>query len=199
MDSKDQQLLSIGRQCSHSACLLVDFLPFKCHHCEDSFCQEHFLVEAHSCPKYDEGKHNRVAPNCTSFRFFVIALYRLFLGPLCNTPVAIRPGQDPNIRMDDHLTNECSVMTGKSGRARTMPVCARGGCKKILFSPIRCDARHHCLAYRKLLIQSSLYRTAGINFAPRIDFLPTTVALLSPCRNLSLLRRSFCLAQQSRT
>lgn len=120
---RDEQLLSIGKQCSHPACLLVDFLPFKCQHCEDAFCQEHFLVSAHNCTKYDESKHNRVAPNC----------------PLCNTPVSIRPGQDSNVRMDEHLTNDCSVLTGKSGRARTMPVCARGGCKKVLFSPIRCN------------------------------------------------------------
>lgn len=66
---RDEQLLSIGKQCSHPACLLVDFLPFKCQHCEDAFCQEHFLVSAHNCTKYDESKHNRVAPNCTCFHF----------------------------------------------------------------------------------------------------------------------------------
>jgi len=120
---RDNQLLAVGKQCSHPSCLLVDFLPFKCQHCEESFCQEHFMVSAHACPKYDESKHNRVAPNC----------------PLCNIPVAVRPGQDPNARMEEHFTKECSVMTGKSGKARTMPVCAKGGCKKVLFSPIQCD------------------------------------------------------------
>ncbi|KAJ7789327.1 hypothetical protein B0H14DRAFT_2944947 [Mycena olivaceomarginata] len=47
-----QELLSVGRQCSHQTCNLVDFLPFKCQHCDDSFCQEHFMdaneaVETH--------------------------------------------------------------------------------------------------------------------------------------------------------
>lgn len=64
---RDERLLSIGRQCSDPHCSLVDFLPFKCHHCAQSFCGEHFKVEAHSCPRYDESKHNRVAPSCTSY------------------------------------------------------------------------------------------------------------------------------------
>ncbi|KNZ76749.1 AN1-type zinc finger protein 2A, partial [Termitomyces sp. J132] len=121
------QLLSIGKQCSHPSCLLIDFLPFKCQHCQESFCQEHFKVAAHKCPKYDEGRFNRVAPDC----------------PFCNTPVAVRPGQDPNDRMEDHIMKECPVMTGKTGRARTMPVCARANCNKVLFQPILCDICHN--------------------------------------------------------
>ncbi|KAG6812559.1 hypothetical protein H0H92_002211 [Tricholoma furcatifolium] len=117
------QLLSIGKQCAHPSCLLIDFLPFKCQHCEESFCQEHFKVAAHGCSKYDESKYNRVAPDC----------------PFCNTPVAVRPGQDPNDRMEDHITKECSVMTGKSGRARTMPKCRNQFCPSHRF-----PADHNC-------------------------------------------------------
>ncbi|GAV99961.1 sec14 cytosolic factor [Lentinula edodes] len=79
---QDGPLLAIGKQCSHPTCHLVDFLPFKCQHCQESFCQDHYKVAEHSCPNYDESKHNRIAPNC----------------PLCNEPVAIRPGTDPNPR-----------------------------------------------------------------------------------------------------
>lgn len=61
---KDSQLLAIGIPCSHISCNLVDFLPFKCQHCQEPFCQEHFKVEAHQCQKYDENQYNRVAPNC---------------------------------------------------------------------------------------------------------------------------------------
>ncbi|KAH7922932.1 hypothetical protein BV22DRAFT_1016291 [Leucogyrophana mollusca] len=120
---RDAQLLAIGHQCSEQSCLLVDFLPFKCQHCSQRFCGEHFTVAAHKCPSYDESKHNRVAPSC----------------PLCNSPVAIPPGQDPNIRMERHISTECSVMTGKSGKTRSAPVCARGKCGKVLFAPIGCD------------------------------------------------------------
>jgi len=130
---RDNQLLEVGKQCSDASCLLVDFLPFKCHHCELSFCQDHFKVDAHKCPKYDENKYNRVAPNC----------------PLCNIPVAVRPGQDPNVRMDMHLEKECSVVTGKV-KSKSTPTCARGNCKKVLFSPIRCDKckAQFCAAHR---------------------------------------------------
>ncbi|KAG8214664.1 hypothetical protein J3R82DRAFT_9742 [Butyriboletus roseoflavus] len=120
---QDTQLLSVGQQCSESSCLLVDFLPFKCQHCSKNFCGEHFLVAAHHCPQYDESKHNRVAPSC----------------PLCNTPVAIPLGEDPNIRMERHINTECSVITGKSGRTRSQPVCARGKCGKVLYAPIACN------------------------------------------------------------
>lgn len=65
---REAQLLAIGKQCSEATCHLVDFLPFKCQHCQQSFCQEHFKVEAHRCPEYDESKHNRVAPNCEQFQ-----------------------------------------------------------------------------------------------------------------------------------
>ncbi|KAJ3841667.1 hypothetical protein F5878DRAFT_453082 [Lentinula raphanica] len=119
---QDGPLLAIGKQCSHPTCHLVDFLPFQCQHCRESFCQDHYKVAEHSCPKYDESKHNRIAPNC----------------PLCHEPVAIRPGQDPNVRMEDHFAKECSVMTGHVAKKST-PVCAQRKCGKVLFAPIRCD------------------------------------------------------------
>ncbi|KAJ4482095.1 hypothetical protein J3R30DRAFT_3329480 [Lentinula aciculospora] len=119
---QDGPLLAIGKQCSHPTCHLVDFLPFKCQHCQVSFCQDHYKVAEHSCPQYDENKHNRIAPNC----------------PLCNDPVAIRPGQDPNVRMEEHFAKECTVMTGHVAKKST-PICAQRKCGKVLFAPIRCD------------------------------------------------------------
>ena len=69
---REAQLLSIGKQCSEATCSMVDFLPFKCQHCQQSFCQEHFKVDAHRCPEYDESKHNRVAPNCRRRRIYAL-------------------------------------------------------------------------------------------------------------------------------
>jgi len=60
-------LLAVGHQCSAQYCSLVDFLPFKCQHCEQKFCGEHYLPASHKCDKYDEHKHNRVAPSCEYF------------------------------------------------------------------------------------------------------------------------------------
>ncbi len=138
---RDQQMLPIGRQCSHSSCLLVDFLPFKCQHCTNSFCADHFKPESHSCSKYDETKYNRVAPDCQSFLLSPPSPWpnTVYPGPLCNEPVPIPPGEDPNIRMERHLTVYCSVMTGRSGKASSTPKCARPKCGKVLFANIQCD------------------------------------------------------------
>ncbi|OJT14671.1 AN1-type zinc finger protein 2B [Trametes pubescens] len=124
---RDHQLLDIGQQCSEASCLVVDFLPFKCQHCSHAYCGDHFLPTAHHCEKYDAAKLDRIAPSC----------------PLCNTPVAIPPGQDPNIRMEQHINTQCSVMTGKSAKAKSTPTCARPKCGKVLFAPIRCDSCKH--------------------------------------------------------
>ncbi|KAI0823928.1 hypothetical protein BC628DRAFT_1323586 [Trametes gibbosa] len=131
---RDQQLLDIGKQCSESSCLVVDFLPFKCQHCTHAFCGDHFLPTAHHCDKYDAAKLDRVAPSC----------------PLCNTPVAIPPGQDPNIRMELHINTQCSVMTGRPNKPKSTPTCARPKCKKVLFAPIQCASckQQYCPQHR---------------------------------------------------
>ncbi|KAH9850119.1 hypothetical protein C2E23DRAFT_870103 [Lenzites betulinus] len=131
---RDQQLLDIGKQCSEFSCMVVDFLPFKCQHCTHAFCGDHFLPTAHHCDKYDAAKLDRVAPSC----------------PLCNMPVAIPPGQDPNIRMEQHINTQCPVMTGKPIKAKSTPICARPKCKKALFAPIQCASckQQYCPQHR---------------------------------------------------
>ncbi|TFY73062.1 hypothetical protein EWM64_g10951, partial [Hericium alpestre] len=132
--SRDDQLLAIGQQCSHPSCLLIDFLPLKCQHCAQPYCAEHFMPLAHSCEKFDETKYNRVAPTC----------------PVCNVPVAIPPGEDPNIRMERHLAEDCSVTTGKPSKGKSAPTCDHAKCNKVLFAPIKCDkcAKRYCPAHR---------------------------------------------------
>lgn len=67
-------------------------------------------------------------------------LWLCSVGPLCNSPVAVPLGQDPNIRMEQHINSECSVMTGKR-QTKSAPVCARGKCGKVLFAFISCKVR----------------------------------------------------------
>lgn len=146
---RDAQLLSIGQQCSEDHCHLVDFLPFKCEHCKQAFCGEHFHPQAHKCDKYDESQHNRIAPPC---EYPVFLFNDCFpgsntlnnVGPFCSTPIAVPPGEDPNIRMERHFNNDCSVlseMSGQSGSGKksSAPHCARAKCNKVLWAPIRCD------------------------------------------------------------
>jgi hypothetical protein len=189
--SHDQALLAIGRQCSKPSCLLVDFLPFRCQHCEEHFCGEHFLPAGHDCSKYDESKYNRVAPSCT-FHILPSSVnssdgLRL-LGPLCNEPVAVPLGQDPNIRMEQHINSQCSVMTGKSKKTKSAPVCSKGKCEKVLFSPIRCTVcTTITFEYQRLIValftemQERILSTASV-----------------PCRSQLCTRASLSGIQTSR-
>ncbi|KII86782.1 hypothetical protein PLICRDRAFT_113464 [Plicaturopsis crispa FD-325 SS-3] len=124
-NEREAHLLNIGHQCSEESCHLVDFLPFKCQHCTQSFCGEHFKPAAHKCAAYDESKFNRIAPSC----------------PLCNEPIAIPPGQDPNHRMEHHFVTDCTIMTGRPAnrKNKATPTCARAKCGKVLFAPISCE------------------------------------------------------------
>ncbi|KZW01507.1 hypothetical protein EXIGLDRAFT_717920 [Exidia glandulosa HHB12029] len=119
-------MLAVGQQCEHPTCMMVDFLPFTCSHCQHKYCLEHFQPDAHTCPSHDPNAGDRVAPNC----------------PLCNVPVSVPLGQDPNARMERHFASECMVMLGEMGRKRAaasrMPVCASRACNKKLIAPIQC-------------------------------------------------------------
>ncbi|TEB39768.1 hypothetical protein FA13DRAFT_1723978 [Coprinellus micaceus] len=127
------QMLLLGTQCAEATCMQVDFLPFKCPHCNKSYCQTHYKAEDHKCPEYEEFLHNRIAPNC----------------PFCNIPVAVPPSQDPNVRMELHFEKECSVILGEVP-PRPTPRCSKSVCNKVLFSPIPCPSckEVHCVAHR---------------------------------------------------
>ena len=129
---------------------LVDFLPFKCQHCGQSYCGEHYLPDKHACESYDATKFDRVAPQCKprlatlDFRFsFANKKDGNFQGPLCNTTIAIPPDENPNIRMERHISLECSVTNGDRAvqKKAGVPTCARHKCNKKLYAPISCDVR----------------------------------------------------------
>lgn len=126
------ELLAVGQSCSHPACNLVDFLPFKCQHCTQPFCGDHYKPELHSCAKFDPNKHDRIAPAC----------------PFCQKPVAFGPGVDPNVAMENHFETKCEVVGGGglvgmtarkgAGSGGSSPRCGRVKCNKVLIAPIRC-------------------------------------------------------------
>lgn len=62
-------------------------------------------------------------------------------GPLCNEPIAIPPGQNPNHRMEHHFVTDCTIMTGRPAnrKNKATPTCARAKCGKVLFAPISCE------------------------------------------------------------
>lgn len=119
----EAHLLGLGTLCSYPHCSLLDFLPFKCPHCPGSpaFCAEHFHPHCSTAHAHLD----RVAPNC----------------PLCGDPVAIPPGEDPNVRMERHISRFCEVMNASGGQKGKggSKICARGKCGKVLFAPIECS------------------------------------------------------------
>ncbi|KAB5593074.1 Zf-AN1 domain-containing protein [Ceratobasidium theobromae] len=121
-DSTDAQMLFVGSACSLSGCSQHDFLPIRCNLCSETFCSDHFRPDEHKCTKFDPSKADRIAPTC----------------PLCNVPVSIPPGQDPNLKMDTHIMRECSATGNKSSGSR--PRCASSKCNKVLIAPIRCNS-----------------------------------------------------------
>ncbi|CEL62445.1 AN1-type zinc finger protein 2A OS=Mus musculus GN=Zfand2a PE=2 SV=1 [Rhizoctonia solani AG-1 IB] len=121
-DSTDAQMLFVGSACSLANCNQHDFLPIKCNLCSATFCSDHFRPDGHNCSKFDPAKADRVAPSC----------------PLCSTPVSIPLGQDPNLKMDTHIMNECTAM-GNRANTRQAKRCAGPRCTKVLIAPIRCD------------------------------------------------------------
>jgi predicted nucleic acid binding AN1-type Zn finger protein len=143
-------LLSAGTVCSHDSCRTIDFLPFKCSHCTQSYCQEHWKPADHECKNYDPALEDRIVPQCQ----------------LCSLPVLVRPGQDPNVVMELHINTDCQVATGKKKRG---PHCGNRKCGKSLISPIICDVSENN-QFLDIYILTACRRLAKGNSAPRIAF-----------------------------
>lgn len=131
-DVASVSLLNTGKTCDHESCNTIDFLPFKCSHCKHTYCQDHWKPEQHTCNSFDPAAHDRIVPQC----------------PLCSLPVSSKPGQDPNVAMDIHISTNCSVAATKKSRG---PTCANARCGKPLLTPITCqvsppiNCRSRCL------------------------------------------------------
>lgn len=108
----------IGKHCALKECHQLDFLPFTCSHCKQAFCSDHWRVDAHTCPKYDPSQNDHRVPVC----------------PICHQAVPTPRGEDPNLRMDRHITSEC----GKA-KARNANICNAKKCHTHMVVPIQCS------------------------------------------------------------
>jgi len=127
------QLLFIGTKCALPICDLHDFLPIECPYCSISFCSNHYKTIAHKCSKVDSPTHDRVASPCC----------------LCQTPVAIAPGEDPNVAMKRHTDSACAVQSA-SKKKQSSPRCANVRGKKVLYAPTKCNScnKEFCPSHR---------------------------------------------------
>nr|CAD7451926.1 unnamed protein product [Timema tahoe] len=71
---------------------LEDFLPLKCDACQMTFCKEHMVYSCHNCPSACQ-KDVQV-PLC----------------PLCNSPVLVGPGEQPDLVVGEHIDQDCQAI-----------------------------------------------------------------------------------------
>eukprot|EP01134_Creolimax_fragrantissima_P007722 CFRG7722T1 len=106
-----------GKHCAQDDCNLLDFLPFTCGQCKKVTCLEHKGYTAHNCS--ESYKLDIKVPVC----------------PVCKSPVPIKRGEDPNIRMTIHIDEGCKAELQTTKKAYTNS-CYAKNCKKREAIPI---------------------------------------------------------------
>lgn len=118
----------LGHHCSK--CQRLDFLPSRCDCCFDTFCRDCSSYDAHECS--GQYKKNRTVPVC----------------PLCQEAVPVKPGEDANVKMEQHIAGGCpkpvkpAVFTHR---------CNYGKCKKKELVQCVCKecGLNHCIKHRQ--------------------------------------------------
>lgn len=117
----------IGQHCHVQSCHQLDFLPFKCDACGETFCLDHRSFSAHSC-KNPKDSHTL---DC----------------PLCDQPVEQLPNEDANHAVIRHQDSGCE---SAEARRKRESKCTVKGCKKISLIPFNCNKCHknYCTNHR---------------------------------------------------
>jgi len=120
------ELPHIGDQCDEANCRQLDFLPVKCDGCKNKFCAQHWTYQGH---------------NCSSPRLKDI---QVPVCPLCDKPVASKPGAVPDEAVSRHLDRDC-----QADRKRN-PRCSKVKCKIRELIKVDCNqcGQNFCLKHR---------------------------------------------------
>eukprot|EP01113_Clastostelium_recurvatum_P045299 TRINITY_DN7767_c0_g1_i1.p1 TRINITY_DN7767_c0_g1~~TRINITY_DN7767_c0_g1_i1.p1 ORF type:complete len:183 (-),score=3.69 TRINITY_DN7767_c0_g1_i1:41-517(-) len=120
---------TLGKQCSYPLCRQLDFLPFTCDDCKDSFCLEHRRPGDHECASAQAHEPTKGGHTATC--------------PLCSQILPVPAGQDTNARVEAHISSGC---TKKS--AIKVHKCDK--CKASESFPIICKdcGNNYCLRHR---------------------------------------------------
>ncbi|XP_061078978.1 AN1-type zinc finger protein 2A-like isoform X1 [Conger conger] len=126
------ELPHLGEHCSERSCKRLDFLPMKCDACEEIFCKDHITYANHKCTS--SYKKDVQVPVC----------------PLCNTPIPIKRGEMPDIKVGEHIDRDCRSDPAQRKRKIFTNKCSRGGCKQKEMIQVTCDQCHlnFCLKHR---------------------------------------------------
>jgi len=116
----------VGKHCDWSECKQLDFLPYRCDGCHKTFCQDHRLPRDHSC--VNPPIQQVYSPSC----------------PLCGTVVAVKKGEDPNWKVEQHIRAGCP------SKPRHPHKCHVRGCTGYELVAVKCNKCHRnvCLKHR---------------------------------------------------
>ncbi|XP_064608590.1 AN1-type zinc finger protein 2A-like isoform X2 [Liolophura sinensis] len=122
----------LGKHCSESRCKQLDFLPMKCNACAKIFCGDHIQYNSHNCT--ESYKKDNQVPVC----------------PLCNTPIPVKAGELPDVRVGQHIDSDCQSDPAKERRKIYTNKCSHKGCKQKELVPVHCDKcrKNFCLKHR---------------------------------------------------
>ncbi|MBN3280115.1 ZFN2B protein, partial [Polyodon spathula] len=122
----------LGEHCSELTCKRLDFLAMKCDACEDIFCKDHITYANHKCTS--AYKKDVQVPVC----------------PLCNTPIPVKRGEMPDIKVGEHIDADCKSDPARRKRKIFTNKCSKGGCKQKEMIHVTCDQCHlsFCLKHR---------------------------------------------------
>ncbi|MCI4392224.1 hypothetical protein PGIGA_G00143570 [Pangasianodon gigas] len=122
----------LGEHCSEKSCKRLDFLPMRCDACEGIFCKDHITYASHKCTS--SYKKDVQVPVC----------------PLCNTPIPIKRGEMPDVKVGEHIDRDCKSDPAQKKRKIFTNKCSKGGCKQKEMIRVTCDQCHlnYCLKHR---------------------------------------------------
>ncbi|XP_031573546.1 AN1-type zinc finger protein 2A-like [Actinia tenebrosa] len=122
----------LGQHCTLKTCKQLDFLPMQCDACSETFCKDHVRYADHSCEQAYK-KVNQV-PIC----------------PLCHTPVPVPRGEQPDIKVGEHIDRDCQSDPAVKKRNAFVNKCSVKGCKQKELIKVQCEScrENFCLKHR---------------------------------------------------
>eukprot|EP00123_Amoebidium_parasiticum_P003614 comp14901_c0_seq1/m.11454 comp14901_c0_seq1/g.11454 ORF comp14901_c0_seq1/g.11454 comp14901_c0_seq1/m.11454 type:complete len:274 (-) comp14901_c0_seq1:27-848(-) len=122
---------SFGKNCGEPTCKQLDFLPFTCDACKKVYCLEHHKYADHNCT--EAYLKDNVVPVC----------------PVCNSPVPVKRGEDPNLKINQHIEKGCEPAEQTDHKAYVNQ-CTKKGCRKREAIPVRCATcrQNFCFNHR---------------------------------------------------
>ncbi|KAI8821990.1 uncharacterized protein EV422DRAFT_525214 [Fimicolochytrium jonesii] len=142
------ELPNLGKHCTVPHCNQNDFLPLKCLHCEEVFCQPHFNPIPVDPSKSSTPERGHVCPDLPPH----LADARAVTCPVCNRIVPTKRGEDPNTRVEAHINAGCPEEATSTAPAYSN-VCSFRRCGKKELLPIMCSrcGKKYCISHRSEL------------------------------------------------